>query len=184
MWIRQVAKKRPVEVAWKLFSLAVINHGKDYNAEGHAKGFRLERALLAARRAGGNDAFERLYIAFGEAQHGRRDDLDDPAVIRGCLKAAGLPDDLYDAALADASTEADLLAEHEQAVEQRGAFGVPTLVLQGSDIALYGPVVDPIPDGQESLELWDHTLWALRTPHLWELKRERKFKLQPQHVID
>ena len=184
MWIRQVAKKRPVEVAWKLFSLAIVNHGKDYNVEGHAKGFKLERTLLAARRLGGNSAIERLYMAFGDAVHGRGQDPGDAEVVHGCLKTAGLPEDLYKQALADASTEADLVAEHEQAVNELDAFGVPTLTLKGSKIAVYGPVIEPVPQGDEALPLWDHMLWALQAPYLYELKRERKFKLGPQSVIN
>ena len=29
MWMRHVAKKRPVEVVWKLFSLAEVNKDKE-----------------------------------------------------------------------------------------------------------------------------------------------------------
>jgi predicted DsbA family dithiol-disulfide isomerase len=182
-----VAKKRPVEVAWKLFSLAEINKGHEQDEAhtiAHAKGRRMERLLLAARRHGGGQALERLYMAMGEAHHGRREDLNDEKVVAACLKEADLPESLYKDALADPSTEADLLTEHERSVQELGAFGVPTLALDGSKVAVYGPVVEPIPDGDEALALWDHTLWALRSPYLYELKRERKMKLGPQHVID
>src|SRR5579871_2808585 len=102
--MRQVAKKRPVEVAWKLLSLAEINKNQEQDERhqvAHSKGFRMERLLLAARRHGGNGAFERLYMALGEAHHGRKENLDDDKVIAACLKDAGLPDNLYKDALAD-----------------------------------------------------------------------------------
>ncbi|SRR5581483_4784332 len=184
LWARQVARKRPLAITWKLFSLAVVNHGSDYAAEAHAKGFRLERALIAARRLGGNEAVERLYMALGNAYHGDRADLGDEAVIRGCLAKAELPEDLYDRALADPTTETDLLAEHKQAIDERGAFGVPTLALAGSAMGAFGPIIQPIPTGAEALALWDHTLWLLQRPYVWELKRERTMKLAPQHVLD
>jgi len=57
--MRDVAKKRPVEVAWKLFSLAEINKDVEQD-EAHkisnAKGRKMERLMLAARRHGGNVA--------------------------------------------------------------------------------------------------------------------------------
>src|SRR5437016_1456302 len=106
--MRQVAKKRPVEVAWKLLSLAEINKNQEQDEHhkiAHSKGFRMERLLLAARRQGGNDAIERLYMTIGEAHHGRKEDLNDDAVVAACVKQAGLPDGLYKDALADPSTE-------------------------------------------------------------------------------
>ena len=185
--MRAVAKKRPVEVAWKLFSLAEINKGSEPDEAhrvGHAKGMRMERALLAARRHGGNEALERLYMALGEAHHGRREDVDDEAVIARCLKEAGLPDSLYRDAQADDSTTRDLLAEHQDSCDRLHAFGVPTLALEGSDLGVFGPVVEPVPVGQEGLELWDHTLWLLQNPSVFEFKRPARVKLGPQHVLD
>ena len=184
--MRAVAKRRPVQVAWKLFSLAVVNHGKDYNEDAHNKGFRLERAMIAARRAAGNDAVEKLYMAFGEAQHGNREDLADPAVIKRCLKEAGLAEDLYDKALADPSTEKDLLAEHEKAVNDMAAFGVPTINLENSTVGWFGPIIEPVPEGEEALKLFDHLMVACKMPYVYEMKRERRLpgRLGPQHVID
>lgn len=185
--MRHVAKQRPVEVAWKLFSLAEINKDNEPDEAhriGHAKGRKMERMMLAARRKDGNEALERLYMAIGDAHHGRREDLDDPAVAKACLKTAGLPESLLDEALSDDSTERDVLAEHDQSVEQLHAFGVPTLALEGSDIGVFGPVVEPIPTGTEALELWDHTLWLLKTPSVFEFKRAARVKLGPQPVID
>jgi len=185
--MRDVAKKRPVEVAWKLFSLAEINKDNEQDEAhviGHAKGQRMERTMLAARRHGGNQALERLYMAMGEAHHGRREDLNDEALVRGCLEEAGLPETLYQEALADDSTASDLLAEHQDSIDRLHAFGVPTLALEGSDIGLFGPVVEPVPRGQEGLELWDHTLWLLKSPNVWEFKRQARVKLGPQHLLD
>jgi|SRR5581483_7933575 len=185
--MRHVAKKRPVEVAWKLFSLAEINEGQEQDERhrvAHAKGRNMERLLLAARRKGGNKAIEDLYMALGEAHHGRKEDLNDEKVVAGCLKQAGLPETLLKDALADDSTERDLLVEHNDACDRLHAFGVPTLALEGSDIGVFGPVIEPIPSGEDALELWDHTHYLLRAPHVFEFKRSARVKLGPQHVID
>jgi len=185
--MREVAKARPVEVAWKLFSLAEINKGTEPDEAhriGHAKGMRMERTMLAARRHGGNIALERLYMAIGDAHHGRRENLDDEPVVAAALAKAGLPAGLYKQALDDPSTESDVLAEHAQSVERLHAFGVPTLALEGSDIGVFGPVVEPVPTGQEGLELWDHTLWLLNAPSVYEFKRAARVKLGPQPALD
>jgi hypothetical protein len=186
--MRHVAKRRPVEVAWKLFSLAVINHGNDYNAEAHNKGFRLERAMIAARRQGGNEAVEKLYMAFGNAQHGKREDLADANVIRGCLEEAGLPEDLFDQAMADPTTESDLLAEHEKAVEDMAAFGVPTIRLQGEgnkEMGWFGPIIDNVPTGEEAEKLFDYLMQSYQFSNMFEMKRTRRGgRLGPQPVVD
>jgi len=185
--MRRVAKERPVEVAWKLFSLAEINKGNEPDEAhviAHAKGLSMERTLLAARRHGGNAALERLYVAIGDAHHGRREDLNDEAVVARALREAGLPERLYQDALADDSTLSDLLAEHRDSVDRLHAFGVPTLALEGSDIGVFGPVVEPIPAGDEATELWDHTLWLLKAPAVFEFKRQARVKLGPQPAVD
>jgi predicted DsbA family dithiol-disulfide isomerase len=187
LWLRDVSHRQPVAITWKLFSLMVVNHPDDYDEdEQYNKWFTLGRVLVAAREQGGNEAVERLYMSFGEVIHGeqRREELGTPSGVQTCLRRAGLPEDLYDKALADASTEETLLQEHKTAVERLGAFGVPTLVLEGSDIAIFGPVVEPVPTGAEADTLWEHTRWLLEQPYVWEIKRDRKLKLQPQHVLD
>jgi len=186
--MRHVAKQRPVQVAWKLFSLAEINKGNEPDEAhqiGHAKGHKLERTMIAARRAGGNEALERLYMAFGEAHHGRKDDVGDEAIIRGCLEEADLPEDLYAKAQADPSTETELMAEHQVAVDELNAFGVPTIRLEGSSIGQFGPVIEPIPRGEEAVALWEWVLFSLQKEYLFEQKRVRKGpRLEAQHVID
>jgi predicted DsbA family dithiol-disulfide isomerase len=184
LWIRDVARRQPVEINWKLFSLMVVNHPEEFRDDQWRRWFVLERVLLAARRCGGNAAVERLYMSLGEAIHGegRREDLASEEGVVACLEQAGLPESLYRDALADDSTETELLAEHEAARERLRAFGVPTIALEGSEIGIFGPVVEPVPTGAEADALWEHVRWMLDQPYLWELKRERTVKLQAQHV--
>lgn len=187
LWLRDVARRQPISINWKLFSLMVVNHPDDFNTdEQYQKWFVLGRVLTAAREQGGNAAVETLYLSLGELIHGeqRRDDVGTSAGVKEALRRAGLSESLYDTALADPATESALLAEHRAASDRLGAFGVPTMALEGSDIAIFGPVVEPIPTGAEADSLWEHTKWLLQQPHVWEIKRERKVKLQAQHVLD
>jgi protein-disulfide isomerase-like protein with CxxC motif len=186
LWIRDVAGRQPLTVNWKLFSLMVVNHPEDYADEQYAKWFALGRVLVAARRQGGNAAVESLYMSLGETIHGeqRRDELGSEAGVSACLTRAGLPESLYRDALADDSTASELIAEHREAKDRLAAFGVPTIALEGSDIGIFGPVIEPLPTGGDADILWEHVRWMLEQPYLWEVKRERTVKLGPQHVLD
>src|SRR5438128_12414455 len=68
VWIRRVAKERPIHVNWKLLCLGLINSPDDYRKDpniGHVHGFDMNRVLIMARRVGGNEAVDRLYIEYG-----------------------------------------------------------------------------------------------------------------------
>jgi 2-hydroxychromene-2-carboxylate isomerase len=193
IWMRRVAKQRPITVNWKLLSLAAINSPEDWTRdpnEGHIHAAGLNRTLLLARRTGGNDAMDRLFVAYGNAIFGTHElltwgqrpnpavqaSVEDPeycALQRKCMQTAGLPSNLYEAAQADQSTHDEWMAEHEEAVARLGAFGTPTIALAGSSIGVFGPVVDPPPDGDEALKLWDSVRVALEAPYLYEMKRPR-----------
>lgn len=178
LWARQVAAQCPLAIHWKVFSLAIVNRGHDSAADAHAFAYQGEILMMAARRQGGNDAVERLYMALGDATHGRREHRSD-ALLASALAAAGLPESLVEESRSDPSYEQELIAEHEQAVAELGAFGVPTIRFSGADPAFFGPVVDPVPTGAAAVELWEHVQWSLRQPYLWETKRERLHTPEP-----
>jgi 2-hydroxychromene-2-carboxylate isomerase len=174
LWIREVRKICPVEVTWRFFSLEVVNRKEgivpDFQRDGSWAALRV---LALARRQGGNDAVERLYLALGAAQHGRRESIKQLEVIRAAAKQADLDQAIVDEALADESTIKDVLADHEEAVRRYRAFGVPTIAIEGLDVGFYGPIIQYVPRGDDARELWDYTSWALRQPNLFELKRDR-----------
>lgn len=171
-WIREVARVRPVEVRWKCLSLEEVNRPRGTVRETHEASRAPFRALVLARRRGGQPAIDRLYAALGAARHERREDLGDASTVRAALAEAGLSETLYDEALADPSTEREYLAEHAAVVE-RGGFGVPTLVLDGGP-PVFGPVIDPVPQGEEAGALYDHVAALSRIPTFFELKRTRR----------
>src|SRR4051794_23276792 len=77
LWIRQVAGQTPLKINWKLLSLHIVNRGHDYSPDGHSFGYKGEILLVAARQFGGDAAFERLYMAMGDAMHGRGEERTD-----------------------------------------------------------------------------------------------------------
>lgn len=173
LWIREVQKVQPLDVEWKVFSLSEMNRGHDPLAAEHAQSDAALRTVIAARRAAGNDAVDRLYLALGYARHDRRENLKDDAVIEAALEEAGLDRALLRQALDDATTDEDVKKEHQAAVDKYDAFGVPWLVLAGQRIGFFGPVVTDVPSGDIAAELWHHTSWMIQQPYLYELKRER-----------
>ena len=95
-WVLEVERVRPVTTTWNVMSLAVLNDGRELSeryAEMMKKGWGPVRVCTAAKLAG-HDLLP-LYTAYGERIHGvpedRKLELDDPALHRGALEAAGLP---------------------------------------------------------------------------------------------
>lgn len=174
-WIREVEKVRDVEVEWRLFSLELVNEGReDPLADAHRRGTPALRTLAFVRREVGNEGIGALYKALGERTHDRNEQLDVDAV-RAALDDVGFDPGLVDKALADGSTMEEVRAEHEAAVAEVGAFGVPTIVLP-SGRGMFGPVLATAPVGDAAGDLWDHVAWVIDQDGLYELKRERDRK--------
>jgi predicted DsbA family dithiol-disulfide isomerase len=176
LWIRLVAKQRPIKINWKVFSLGVVNYPDDWRTStsvSHIRGTSMIRTLILAQRAAGSEAVDRLSITYGNAMHGRNEDMRDRAIQMRCLDEAGLPANLFDDAQNDESTETEMVEVTRRAVDELSVFGVPTLALTGSNLAVFGPVIHPIPVGEQAVALWDSVHFALEQPYLYELKRTR-----------
>lgn len=173
LWVREVQRATPLDVHWKILNLAEINREHDSLAAERAQSAPAFRALVLARRLGGEEAIDRLYLALGRARHERRENLRSEEVIEAALAEAGQERELLRAALDDSSTDQEVLDEHNEAVKRFNAFGVPYLVLGERDFGLFGPVISEVPRGDAALELWEHVSWMLTQPYLYELKRER-----------
>jgi 2-hydroxychromene-2-carboxylate isomerase len=176
-WVRRLEELGEVSVDWAVFSLEVVNleEGKDPLAIEAVSGPSLRTALLL-RDTVGPEAVGRFYKAFGEkvweqAPPVKVDDLD---AIRASLTEIGADPGLLDEALADDSLWPRVVAEHQGLVDRTGAFGVPTIVLDGGEgNAIFGPVISTIPDDATAVELWQHTAWLTRHGDFAELKRGR-----------
>jgi len=174
LWIREARKVRPVTVNWRFFSLEVINRKEgtepDYQNSGS---WASMRTLALARRKGGNEAVEDLYLTLGTAQHGYKQSIKQHEIIQEAVKKANLDPAIVNAALTDETTIEDVLVDHQEAVRRYRAFGVPTIALDGLDVGFYGPIIHSVPRGEAAGEMWDYLSWALRQPNLFELKRDR-----------
>jgi predicted DsbA family dithiol-disulfide isomerase len=174
LWIREVAKVRPISVHWKFLSLELINSTRPGGQvkDSHLSARDPFRVMALARRQQGDDAVDRLYSAFGEARHERKENIGERDVILACLEQAGLDGGLLDHALADESTRQEIQRE-EEAIAEVAGFGVPTIVIDGFD-PMFGPVINPVPSGEEAGLMWDHTEYFIRRQDFFELKREKR----------
>jgi predicted DsbA family dithiol-disulfide isomerase len=174
LWIREARSVRPLEVSWRFFSLEVINRKEgatpDFQKDGSWPALR---TLALARREGGNEAVERLYLTLGAASHGHKEDIREREIIQKALAKAEMNPAWAEEALADQGTIEEVLADHNEAVQRYRAFGVPTIAFENSETGFYGPIIREVPRGEEAGEWWDHLEWSLRQPNLFELKRAR-----------
>jgi len=173
LWIREVAKVRPIQVTWKFLSLAKINEAADYSRDSHVASHATFPLLARARAQGGNEAVERLYIALGQARHERKESLGDPEVIERALREAGLDPAWRTEAAAEPGMEERILTEHQDGIERLKAFGVPTLSINGQR-GFFGPVITAVPTGEDAGELWDHIAWLAARDDFFEYKRSRR----------
>jgi len=172
-WIIEVADAGAATVTWRLMSLAVLNEGKEATErvrEKRRQVGRALRALAAARNHGGSDAVARLYTALGTIVHDKGGTSDD-ATIAQAVADAGLPESAA-AAVDDESLDATVRVEHEAAQAAVGdASGSPVVAVDGR--GFFGPVVVPIPTGDEALRLFDAVRLLAGVPAFSELKRAR-----------
>jgi 2-hydroxychromene-2-carboxylate isomerase len=171
LWIREVARVRPVDVRWKFMSLEEINRPLGTVKESHPQARAPFRTMVLARRLGGEEAVDKLYAALGQARHVEKKNLGEAEVIKAALEQAGLNTSLLDEALSDPSTEQEYLAEHK-AIAERGGFGVATIVIDGGE-PIFGPVIEPVPSGEEAGRMFDHVVALSQFDHFYELKRSR-----------
>jgi hypothetical protein len=173
-WLVEVTTVRPVQPRWHVMSLAVLNEGKDDLSERYqnflAMAWGPVRACMAAEKQSGPEVLGPLYTAIGTRFHNEKAERNR-ATIEAALAAAGLP-----AALADAmeSTEYDdaLRASHKEGIERVGyEVGTPIISMNGTSI--FGPVVSPIPRGEDAGRLWDGVMLVTQTDGFFELKRGR-----------
>lgn len=191
-WVVEVAGQRPLEVTWRPLSLAILNSDISYAErlkaspaypDSHQRGLEMLRVVHAARETTGAGCVGDLYTALGElvwnSPAPAGDDFDAVMQemarvrdLRPALRTAGLPEALAEAA-SDSSRDADLRAETEEAVRRcGGGVGTPILSFSPPDgPALFGPVIDSAPTGEDAVRRWDAVVTLAQWPGFAELKR-------------
>ncbi|MER6525186.1 DsbA family protein [Streptomyces sp. NPDC001508] len=182
-WVLEVAKARDIEVRWHVMSLAVLNENRlDELPEEYAENMRPGgrawgpvRVAVAAQQLHGDEAVGRLYTAFGTRFHNEGLGAGRDS-IAAALADADLPADLIEYADKD-TYDTELRASHKEGIDKVGQeVGTPIIAVPGPDgeqIAFFGPVVTPVPKGEEALRLWDGTLAVASLPGFYEIKRTR-----------
>jgi hypothetical protein len=177
-WLLEVERVRPVDVRFRVMSLAVLNEGRDDLPQEYkellAQAWGPVRVCIAVESAHGQQAVRDLYTALGTRIHLRGD--RGPQVLTEALTEVGL-----DPALAGAATSTDhdkaLRASHDAGMKPVGTdVGTPVIHAPGpagEPVAFFGPVITPAPKGEAAGRLWDGVLLVAGTPGFYELKRTR-----------
>ncbi|RSS46594.1 DsbA family protein [Streptomyces sp. WAC08241] len=180
-WILEVEKVRPVDVRWKVMSLAVLNEDRidelpeEYQEMLRTKAWGPVRVVIAAQQLHGDEVVGKLYTALGTRFHNNGEGPTREA-IAGALKDVGLPEELVEYADKD-TYDTELRASHQEGIDKVGQdVGTPVVAVPGPDgeeVAFFGPVVTPTPRGEAAARLWDGTLLVASTPGFYEIKRTR-----------
>ncbi|MFB7412698.1 DsbA family protein [Streptomyces sp. NPDC056202] len=180
-WMLEVEQVRPVDVRWKVMSLAVLNENRldevpaEYREMLETQAWGPVRVVIAAQQLHGDEVVGKLYTALGTRFHNNGEGPTREA-IAGALADAGLPEDLVEYADKD-TYDAELRASHTEGIAKVGQdVGTPVIAVPGADgdeVAFFGPVVTPTPRGEAAARLWDGTLLVASTPGFYEIKRTR-----------
>lgn len=177
-WLLDVAERRPLDIRWRVLSLAMLNEGRDLPDEYKelmSRAYGPVRVLTAARVTVGDGAVLPLYLGLAERYH-RQQRSDDATIILESLAAADLPAGLAEAATSEEYDDA-LRADHDAGMALVGDdVGSPIISLprqDGPSVAYFGPVVNPVPRGEDADRLWDGLVLMTGVTGFHELKRTR-----------
>lgn len=172
-WLLEAAKLRSIRPNWHVMSLSVLNEDQDVPEEYRRlleEAWGPVRVATAAEQRFGAEVLGGLYTALGTRLHHEQAPRNR-ATLQAALADADLPAELADAA---DSTEYDkaLRASHREGIERVG-YEVGTPVISVSGVSFFGPVVSPVPKGEDAAKLWDGVLLVAGTDGFFELKRSR-----------
>jgi len=176
-WLRDVAARRGLAVAFRPFEIAAGAPLADLPEEWRprvAQGRRFLRAVQRAGADGRDDLVDAAYTAYGQRVHVDGEQPDDAFTEQVWRAAAG---EAYIASLDDESLDAEVLASRTAATTLAGDdVGSPVLVVEtaeGSRRGFFGPVLDPLPTGDDADRLFDALRLAASVPQFFELKTRR-----------
>jgi len=178
-WLVEAARHRDIDITWGVMSLSVLNDGRDLPEQYvdlMKRAWGPVRVLIAARETAGQQIVGPLYEALGIRIHNEARGEDLETVMAEALAAVGLPAELIEAA---SSTQYDdaLRASHAEGIDLVGSdVGTPVLGLPGPNgetVGYFGPVVTPIPRGDDAVRLWDAMVNLASVPGVYEVKRSR-----------
>jgi hypothetical protein len=162
VWLAKVEEVtgESVEIDWQPFLLAQVNNDKGQEdkvwdrpeiIDGSDNTLLAHRAGLAAKRQG-KEAFQSFFMALLRSRHEDKKDLNDPVVIQDAASVAGIDQAQFREDIADPTLLQDLAASHTKAVEEVGAFGVPTFVFPSGKSAFLKLFIPPDEQAAEMYE--------------------------------
>ena len=179
MWLVKVrdASGEEIGVDWQPFSLAQVNSdkGPDFKyweqpgaRDGSDRTLLAHRAGLAAKRQG-KQVFESFFLTLLRARHEAKKDLMDQAVIEEAAIEGGVDMARFREDLADPDLLREIGESHTRAVEEFGAFGVPTFVFPGGNAAFLKMFIPP---DDRAVEVFDSLVKVMgQLEHVGEVKR-------------
>jgi len=173
--VEHVQTQREITVTWQPISLLVKNNpseDSDYFAPVQFT-HKLLRVMESIRAADGDAAVQPFYWATASRIH---QDGDQDFSAQDALTAAGF-DPSHAAAFDDESFDAEIKRRMDIGLGLTGDdVGTPIISMDdanGETVALFGPVISRMPEGDAALQLWDGLVACATTPGFWELKRTR-----------
>lgn len=173
-WLAEAAPRASVDVTWRSFSLLLINEGmevpEEYRplVEASRRALRVIESLAAEGR---NDDVAAFYAAYGARRFVQAGTPDDDMLLAAAAEAG------IDDALARADDEGNdalvQLAFDEIRPIVGTDVGSPAIRVDGTDRAMFGPIVNPAPKGADADRLLEGLLALLDVPGVYELKRSR-----------
>ena len=179
VWVAKVEEitGESVESDWQPFLLAQLNNDKGQEdkiwerpeiVDGSDNTLLAHRAGLAAKRQG-KEAFQNFFMTLLRSRHEDKKDRTDPAVIKEAAVNSGIDQARVREDIADPTLLQDLGESHTKAVEEVGAFGVPTFVFPSGKAAFLKMFVPPDEQAAEMYESLFKTMSEYG--HVGELKR-------------
>ena len=176
-WIRSVRDQTGIEISWRFFSLEEINRveGKKHPWEREwTFGWSLMRVGAMLRRSSMDD-LDRWYERVGRALHEEGLRPHRPEVARELLAELGVDPGVVDAAIADDTTNDEVLADHRRVTAAAG-YGAPTLFF--GDHCLFGPVLVDPPLDEAAVRLWEAVTAWVEFPDLYELQQPKTREIE------
>ena len=172
-WLREVGRRREVEVRYHVMSLHILNAGRVLN-DHYREMVGPSRVATAVVVHHGADAVRAWHGAFGERifDYWRYPKPEEyRAAALEALAATGLPADLADAAEVDEFDDALRRSTDEAMLPVGLDVGTPIIHVDGA--AFFGPILNAVPLGEAALRIFDGVRLLAAGPDFFELKRTR-----------